>query len=690
MQLFPRLVALISICAFVSVTLAGWYYTLAFDPTDAEWWKWLYAFFKQTNELPSQILIPFGGGFVSMILVMVVGRILMERATSSTVSGEHESQSLHGSARFASQDEIQKMGLLRGKGVVVGGMEDKLKGTTMLRHDGPEHVLAFAPTRSGKGIGVVLPTLLTWPGSTIVLDIKGENYAKTSGWRASQGQNVFCFEPTAPEGSARYNPLEEIRIETDFQIGDCMNVANMIIDTSGKGLQNFWEQEGFSWLSTAILHVLYRVRNEEKRKANLSDVLHFLSVGDDDGADEGRGDQETGDNEKKLDALVKSKIDGKKKEEDGFEKLLRDMEGYEHGNEGANREVRRGASRMRKRAGNERSGVASTATAQLGIFADPIIARNTSACDFTIQDLMNADQPTNVYLVLSPAEIGRMKALIRILLNQILTRLTAKMSHNESEAFYKHRMLLMLDEFPQLGKLDIFESSLAFMAGYGLKAFLITQDITQLQAAYSREESIISNCHVRIAYAPNKIETARVLSDMTGKTTVVQRKRSVSKNLDRASASVSESLSEVARPLLTPDECMLLPGLEYDEEGKVTGPGKMLIFTAGKPTIYGQQFLYFFDEELNARSKMKPSGNVRVGPAPDKAPAPASAEAQAPAPAQTEPAQDDASSPERAQPAEQDKSSLFSRRLLDVAAKAGTAERSDQAKRQAPEEIPQN
>ncbi|MGH0004344.1 type IV secretory system conjugative DNA transfer family protein [Pseudovibrio ascidiaceicola] len=603
MHIFPRVVALVSIFAFVCVTLAGWYYTLEFDPTDPAWWKWLYAFYIETNELPNEILIPFGGGFVAMIIIMIAGRILMEQAGNKTVSGERDSGSLHGTARFAEDAEIKGMGYLRGKGVVVGGLEDKFKNAAMLRHDGPEHVLAFAPTRSGKGISVVIPTLLTWPGSTIILDIKGENYAKTSGWRAAQGQNVFYFEPTATEGSARYNPLEEIRIDTDFQIGDCMNVAKMIIDTSGKGLQNFWEQEGFSWLSTAILHVLYRVRNEEKRKANLADVLHFLSVGDD----------EAGDDEQKLDALVKAKAEGKKKDEDGFEKLLLDMEGYEHGNEGADKEVRRGASRMRKRAANERSGVSSTATAQLAIFADPIIARNTSACDFTIHDLMNADQPTNVYLVLSPAEIGRMKALIRIILNQMLTRLTAKMSHNEGETLYKHRMLLMLDEFPQLGKLDIFESSLAFMAGYGLKAFLITQDITQLQSAYTRDESIISNCHVRIAYAPNKIETARVLSDMTGKTTVVQRKRSVSKNLERGGASLSESVSETSRPLMTPDECMLLPGLKYDEDGRVTAPGEVLVFTAGKPTIKGQQYLYFQDEDLNARSKLKPSGNVKAG-----------------------------------------------------------------------------
>ena len=253
-----RIIALLSICVFISVTLGGWYYTLGFDPTNKQWWTWIYAYYTQTHEFPDTLLIPFGVGFVAMIATMLLGRLLMERASNATLSGERDSHALHGTARFAERSEIERMGLLRGKGVVIGGLEDKLNGTSMLRHDGPEHVLAFAPTRSGKGVGVVLPTLLTWPASTIVLDIKGENYAKTSGWRASQGHNVFYFEPTAPEGSARYNPLQEIRIDTDYQIGDCMNVAKMIIDTSGKGLKDFWEQEGFSWLSTSILHVLYR------------------------------------------------------------------------------------------------------------------------------------------------------------------------------------------------------------------------------------------------------------------------------------------------------------------------------------------------------------------------------------------------------------------------------------------------
>ncbi|MGH0004749.1 type IV secretory system conjugative DNA transfer family protein [Pseudovibrio ascidiaceicola] len=463
--------------------------------------------------------------------------------------------SLHGTTRFAEPDDIKEMGYLHGNGVAIGGFKNTFWGTSMLRDDGPEHVLAFAPARSGKSVGLVLPALLTWPESTIQLDITGQNYERTSGWRAAQGQNVFRFEPSAAEGSARYNPLEEIRIETPYQNSDCINVAT--------SLQSVWEPEAFLWLTCAILHVLYRVRDEEGRKANLADVLHFL-------------------------CSTVAGAHGEIKEDDQFVKLLLHMENYQHGNADADKQVRRGASRMRLHGVNERTDISSRALASLAIFADPVVAQNTSACDFNINDLMRADQPTNVYLVLPPGEIGRMKMLMRLIINQVLTRLTTTILP------YKHRMLLMLDDFCQLGKLNNLQRLLAIMEDYGIKAFLITPDITQLHGVYGRDECILSNCHIRIAYAPCCSVTAQVLSKMTGKATC-------------------ESVCETSRPLMTPDECMLIPGPEHDETGRVTKAGKMLIFTAGKPTIYAQQFLFFADKELNARSKMKPSGILKDG-----------------------------------------------------------------------------
>jgi type IV secretion system protein VirD4 len=168
---------------------------------------------------------------------------------------------------------------------------------------------------------------------------------------------------------------------------------------------------------------------------------------------------------------------------------------------------------------------------------------------------------------------------------------------------YKYRLLLMMDEFTAIGKLEIFEKALAFMAGYGLKCFIIVQDLTQLEQAYGKEQSIVSNCHIRIAYAPNKIETANTLSSMCGETTIVQKKRSRSGT--GMKANVSDSITETKRPLLTPSECMQLPGLEKSGN-TVKKAGAMLVLPAGFSPIYGEQVLYFQDKELLERAKMPP------------------------------------------------------------------------------------
>ena len=164
----------------------------------------------------------------------------------------------------------------------------------------------------------------------------------------------------------------------------------------------------------------------------------------------------------------------------------------------------------------------------------------------------------------------------------------------------------MLDEFSSLGKLEIFQESLAYMAGYGIKSYIIIQDLTQLYNAYTKEESIISNCHIRISYAPNKIETAELLSKMTGTTTVVKSSINASgKSSSLVLGNVSESFQEVSRPLLTPDECMRIPAPKKDAQGNIIDAGDMLIFVAGKSPIYGKQILFFKDEVFLDRSKVE-------------------------------------------------------------------------------------
>ena len=494
---------------------------------------------------------------------------------------------LHGSARWAQLAEIEKMSLLVNDGVYVGGFwEPKKKIHYYLRHNGPEHILCFAPTRSGKGVGLILPTLYGWTASSIVLDIKGENWALTSGYLKGEGHKVVRFDPSDASGlSASFNPLEEVRLDSVQAIPDVQNIAAMVMDPQGKGLEDYWNKAAFGFFGGAMLHAIIITKKNKGRAASLYDVSCMLE-----------------DPDREIKEVFQEMLDT------DHAAILKEMNPNLPDNvcEAARIFVAAAARGMLQKADNEMAGVVSSATANLSLYRDPIVASNISRCDFKINDLMNSENPVNLYLVLSPADIDRIRPLIRIIVSLILGRLTEKMefADGSSVAAYKHRLLLMLDEFSSLGKLPIVERAIAYMAGYGVKGYFIVQDITQLNSAYGKDNALMGNCHIRIAYAPNTIETAKILSDMSGKTTVVDIKKSISGVGGKSGKSISRNVSETARPLLTPDECMRLPAPEKDALGKVKKPGDMLIFVAGQPPIYGRQILYFLDPVFSKRSKV--------------------------------------------------------------------------------------
>ena len=242
------------------------------------------------------------------------------------------------------------------------------------------------------------------------------------------------------------------------------------------------------------------------------------------------------------------------------------------------------------RAPNERSGVISEVKGFLELYRDPVIAANTAVSDFRITDLMNHQRPVSLYIVVPLAHKNSLKPVIRLMLGQILHRLTEHLEFRNGRAVtgYRHRLLLMIDEFPSLGRLDVFAESLSLVAGYGIKACLIAQDLSQIHAAYGHDEAITSNCHTRVAFAPNRIETARLLSQMTGETTVRHAHRTISSS----GASVSEP--EVARPLITPDEAMRL------------GANEALIFTSGRPAIRATKLRYYADPSFKRLAQIAP------------------------------------------------------------------------------------
>jgi type IV secretion system protein VirD4 len=341
----------------------------------------------------------------------------------------------YGSARWATEKDIVHAGLFGDSGVFLGQ-----RGGSYLRHDGPEHVILFAPTRTGKGVGLVIPTLLSWTGSAVIHDIKGENWQRTAGWRA-RFSHCLRFDPTDPL-SARYNPLIEVR-PGEQEVRDVQNIADILVDPEGAlERRTHWEKTAHSLLVGAILHILYA--EEEK---TLARVATFLSD-----------------------------------PERPFVSTLRAMMATNHLGSPAEPRVHpvvaSAARELLNKSENERSGVLSTAMSFLGLYRDPTVAAVTSSCDWRIADLVEAEHPVSLYLVIPPSDISRTKPLVRLILNQVGRRLTEKL--NSESGVRRRQLLLMLDEFPALGRLDFFETALAFLAGYGVRAFLIAQSLNQI------------------------------------------------------------------------------------------------------------------------------------------------------------------------------------------------------------------
>ncbi|MBI1208525.1 MAG: IncP-type conjugal transfer protein TraG [Azospirillum sp.] len=463
----------------------------------------------------------------------------------------------YGSARWATTAEIEVAGLLGQAGVVLGRHRSR-----ELRHDGPEHVMAFAPTRSGKGVGLVVPTLLTWPASAIVHDIKGENWQLTAAWR-SRFSHCLKFDPTDPR-SAAYNPLLEVRRGAG-EVRDVQNIADVLVDPEGSiERRNHWEKNSHALLVGAILHVLYAEPDK-----TLAGVARFLS-------DPAQPIEQT---------------------------LLRMMRTPHLGTGQVHPVVAATARELLNKSENERSGVLSTAVSFLGLYRDPVVAQVTSRCDWRIADLVEGPHPVSLYLVVPPSDISRTKPLIRLVLNQVGRRLT----ENLAAAGQRHRLLLMLDEFPALGRLDFFESALAFMAGYGLRAFLVAQSLNQIEKAYGPNNAILDNCHVRIAFATNDERTARRISDSLGTATELRAMRNYAGHrLAPWLSHLMISRQEMARPLLTPGEVMQLP------------PADAIVMVSGLPPIRAQKLRYYQDRTLAVRVSAPPVLND--GPYHDRPP----------------------------------------------------------------------
>ena len=517
--------------------LGGAWFELAGQPVYKPWrlFQWWYAYDAYAPDVFARAgLIASLGGIAGIVMAIIASLWRARREKHATT---------YGSARWSSVRDVRRSGLLGSSGVVLG----RFKGC-YLRHAGAEHVMAFAPTRSGKGVGLVIPTLLSWTGNAIIHDIKGENWALTSKWRSSFSRCVR-FDPT-DLSSSRFNPLLEVRLGA-HEVRDAQNVADILVDPDGSlERRSHWDKTAHSLLVGAILHVLYA--EDDKSLTGVATLLSDPAQPIDDTLERMLEANHLGSRDRPLTHPV----------------------------------VAEAARELLNKSENEKSSVVSTAISFLGLYRDPVVQRATSGSDWKIEDLFRGTRSASLYLVVPPSDLSRTKPLMRLILNQIARRLCEELPDGQN----RRQTLLMLDEFPALGRLDFFESSLAFMAGYGIRAFLIAQSLNQVEKAYGQNNSILDNCHVRIAFATNDERTAKRISDMLGTTTEQRNQKNYTGHrLAPWLSHVMVSQQETQRPLLTPGEVMQMPADDA------------LVFLASHPPIRAKKLRYYEDRNFTER-----------------------------------------------------------------------------------------
>lgn len=414
------------------------------------------------------------------------------------------SEKVYGDARWATQEDIKNAGLRAKHGMLLG-----LDKSGYYIADGFQHALLFAPTGSGKGVGFVIPNLLFWDHSIIVHDVKLENYELTSGWRAKQGQNVYVWEPANPDGITHcYNPIDWVSSKPGQMVDDVQKIANLIMPK-----KDFWENEARSLFLGVVLYLIAdpnKVKSfgEVVRTMRSDDVVYNLAV------------------------------------------VLDTMGGLIHPVAYMN------IAAFLQKADKERSGVISTLNSGLELWANPLIDAATASSDFNILEIKR--KKTTVYVGLTPDNVNRLQKLMQVFYQQATEFLSRKIPDVKDEPY---GVMFMLDEFPTLGKMEQFQTGIAYFRGYRVRLFLIIQDTQQLKGTYEEAgmNSFLSNSTYRVTFAANNYETANLISQLCGNKTVKQQSQSQPKFFDLNPATRTVNISEVQRALLLPQEVILLP-----------------------------------------------------------------------------------------------------------------------------------
>lgn len=461
---------------------------------------------------------------------------------------------LFGDARFATSSDIKKAGLLGEKGLIVGKL-----GNRYLMFGGAQHAIVSAPTRSGKGVGIVIPNLLNWPESTVVLDVKQENWDITSGYRAKHGQACYLFNPAARDGRThRYNPLSYISDDPRFRVDDIQKIGNMLFPDR-PGTDPIWTSTPRS-LFTGI--VLYLMETPGKPLTFGQILRETLAEGD---------------------GAVR------------FAKILSDR--MASGRPLSGDCTRNLNSYVSITSENTRSGIITGFRSQLELWMNPLVDAATSDNDFDLRDVRK--KRMSIYVGVTPDNLVRMAPLLNLFFQQLIDLNTRELPQRNPEL--KHTCLLLMDEFTAIGKIPILSKGIGYIAGYGLRMLPIIQSPTQLSEVYGRDaaQTFQTNHALQVVFPPkaSETETARNISEWLGYQTVKGVSRSESGSAFKKTK--SENTSEQRRALMLPQE---ITGLGQERE---------LVVLENVPPILARKVVYYTDPVFTRRLE-------EVSPDPDK------------------------------------------------------------------------
>ena len=502
-----------------------------------------------------------------LILIGITGGIILKRQKDNS----------YGTARWANLDDLDLLGVLKNKytdGVILGLAKGLFKEYKVIDNSNT-HIALIAPTRAGKGVGVIIPTLLNWQSSSIILDLKKENYVKTAGFREKVLKHKIIKFAPHDENSSSYNPLAQIRLRTKYEYVDTQIIADILTDPGEGKARDHWVTQASALLVALILHVCYE-KTKKGEVASLGHVMDFFN-----------------DPSKPILERILELMKFNHSDDPEFFSTIYDSSQNAGINPGTHPIVSRTAAEIINKDPRESSGIISSCITAITLYKDPIIRKNTTAVDFKINDLMNDKTPVDLYVIIEAASISVLSPLIRILISQIIGILCPKMEDPDKMP-HKHKLLLMLDEFPAFGKIPLLEKALAYIAGYGMKAVVIAQGINQLRQAYGDKNMILENCSTAVFYTPQATDkaTAELISALLGKRTLKTQNKSF-KALKLDIGNISEN--KIARELLTPEEVM-----RYSDK-------KNLIFFKGKPTYRGIKLTYYNNSHFKDKAKIKPS-----------------------------------------------------------------------------------